>query len=241
MWGKWEEVGAVCSWGSCVAVPGHLLGAPQAWCCCIFKKVARIRISQFWIFSTKKNRTPRASLLVVGGVQKGPGGSLSRCEQPLQVWAAFPGMSVLLGPMQSPLGLRTGTAVCPIQAHILASSEAQSLHFPKPPSTALPSVPCRAHLMVSSPYCPWSYSLIASCVCQSVAELEIQRWDKYSFEFCPSFRVSASSRFCLKLSVLFFPFPTWARWGCQIHMGVDKGNLFSLWPVGLTSQGSLDF
>lgn len=122
-------------------------------------RVARIRISQFGIFSIKKNnRTPRALLLGVGGVQKGPGGSLSRCERPLGTHAESSGAVNWDGPL-------------PSSANVLASSEAWSLHFPSPlPQPSLQFIAEPIWWGVSSPYCS-RVLFIASCVCRSVVDI----------------------------------------------------------------------
>ena len=154
---------------------------------------------KFWIFSTKKNRTPGASLLVVGGVQKGPRGSLSRCEQPLQAWvSSWDPCRVLRGCELGQLSAQFKLIYLLLQRLRASTSQAP---FHSPPFSSLQKPSDGGFHPPTAPGLPHS----ACYVCQSVADIRETAMDKYSFEFCPSFCVSAFSWFCLKLSVNPFP------------------------------------
>lgn len=58
VWGPWEEVWAVCSWGSCVAVPGRLLGAHRPGVAAASKKWQESASPNFEYFQLKKIEHP---------------------------------------------------------------------------------------------------------------------------------------------------------------------------------------
>lgn len=141
-------------------------------------------------------------------------------------------MSVLLRPVQSPLGLQTGGALSS-SSRTLASSQAWSLHFPgpfhTPPFTTLQS-PSDLGLLTA----PEAHSFIIS-----VVDIRDKVMDKYSFELCPASGSQLPLSFCLELSSIFFffffPLFLHGAGGCfRSIWGII------LWPLGQTSQGNLD-
>ena len=135
VWGQWEEVGGVCSWGRCVAVPGRLLGAPQVWCCCIFKTEWQESESpSLEYFQLKKQSNTQSLALRSRWSAEGSGG------ESLQVWvSSWDPCRVLRGCELGRPSAQFSSCTCFFRG--LESP------LPKPPSTALPSVHCRTHLM----------------------------------------------------------------------------------------------